>query len=220
MLEAVIFDMDGVIVDSEPLHYAAESRIFALLGVEVPDAERHSFIGMAGAGMWKAVRESRGMEMTVEELREFDRKVRLEFFAGVERIDPVAGALELLAGLNRRGTKTALASSSSPELIELVLKRLGVRGLFDAVVSGDTVPRGKPAPDIYLRAAELLNARPANCIAIEDSRNGVMSAKGAGMRCVAYRNLNSPGQDLDAADMIIDDFRLLREEDLRALAGG
>ncbi|MBP7585676.1 MAG: HAD family hydrolase [Spirochaetes bacterium] len=155
MLEAVIFDMDGVIVDSEPLHYAAESRIFALL-----------------------------------------------------------------AGLNRRGTKTALASSSSPELIELVLKRLGVRGLFDAVVSGDTAPRGKPAPDIYLRAAELLNARPANCIAIEDSRNGVMSAKGAGMRCVAYRNPNSPGQDLDAADMIIDDFRLLREEDLRALAGG
>lgn len=218
-LKGVIFDMDGVIVDSEPLHYEAESRIFARLGITVPGAMRNSFIGMSGAGMWRTVRDEFTLAQSVGELLEIDRKLRLEFFSGLDRLDPVAGALDLLKEISGSGLKTALASSSSPDLIDIILDRLDARRYFGAVISGDTVPRGKPAPDIFLRALELIGARAGSCVVIEDSRNGVIAAKAAGLRCVAYRNPNSPGQDLSAADMIIDDFRTLSVRGLRALAG-
>ena len=118
-------------------------------------------------------------------------------------LQPIKGIPELLANLKKDGIAIGLASSSEKAFIEMVLEELGIRGYFQAVVSGEEVERSKPEPEIFLRAAELLNVDPADCLVLEDSRHGVEAAKRAGMKCIGYQNPNSGPQDLSRADKIV-----------------
>lgn len=217
MLRALIFDMDGVILDSQPYHFAVEEKIFREKGIAVSTEESHSFVGMAGDRMWARVKEKFGLKESVRELMDFDNRIRIDYFASLENLQPMPGIMELLEDVRRNSIRTALASSSSVEVIDIFISKLGIRHYFQQIVSGDFVEKGKPAPDIFLHTAQALQEPAADCVVIEDSANGVKAAKLAGMKCVGFSNANSGDQDLSLADIVINDFRKINLRILEAL---
>ncbi|NLW08758.1 MAG: HAD family hydrolase [Firmicutes bacterium] len=200
MIKAFIFDMDGVIVDSEPLHFEVNRRIMRDFGLEFSDEFFHAYVGITNEQMWADLIERYSLNTTIEELQKKDFLLKKEVFRDLQ---PIKGIPELLANLKKDGIAIGLASSSEKAFIEMVLEELGIRGYFQAVVSGEEVERSKPEPEIFLRAAELLNVDPADCLVLEDSRHGVEAAKRAGMKCIGYQNPNSGPQDLSRADKIV-----------------
>ena len=200
MIKAFIFDMDGVIVDSEPLHFEVNRRIMRDFGLEFSDEFFHAYVGITNEQMWADLIERYSLNTTIEELQKEDFLLKKEVFRDLQ---PIKGIPELLANLKKDGIAIGLASSSEKAFIEMVLEELGIRGYFQAVVSGEEVERSKPEPEIFLRAAELLNVDPADCLVLEDSRHGVEAAKRAGMKCIGYQNPNSGPQDLSRADKIV-----------------
>jgi HAD superfamily hydrolase (TIGR01509 family) len=202
-LEAVLFDMDGVIVDSEPLWTEAEIQFLARRGLSYSPQLKAVLMG-------RDSREAVGILIEHYNLRESVDDVieeRNELVAGLfqEFLKPIPYALELVKSVRNSGVKTCLASSSPKRLIELVLDKFSIAGLFDLLLSGDQVARGKPAPDIYLTAARQLGVIPDNCLVIEDAPNGVASAKAAGMCCLAI-STSANAAELAMADEVMRGF--------------
>lgn len=204
--DAVLFDMDGVIIDSEPLHFDADQKTMAYLGHEVSYQELEKYVGMTNPDMWAQVKREYPIEQTVEEIIEYQLALKIEML-GKEDDEPIDGIRDLLAELQRSQKKIALASSSPRIFIEEVLKKFNIIHLFDSIVSGEEVPRGKPAPDVFLAAARELGVPPERCVVIEDSQNGVKAAKSAGMTCVGFINPNSGNMDLSLADVTVHSIR-------------
>ncbi len=202
-MKAFIFDMDGVIVDSEPLHFETDKMVMKDFGIEISDEELISFVGATNPYMWSELLKKYKLSASVEDLLELQHKYKLELF-GQRKLYPIEGITELLHNLRERGAYIGLASSSSRQFITMILETLGIYNYFDVIVSGEEVINSKPAPDIFLKAAQTLQAEPEYCIVLEDSGNGVKGAKAAGMKCIAYRNPNSGEQDLSQADCIVD----------------
>ncbi|ORX23664.1 phosphatase [Thermoanaerobacterium sp. PSU-2] len=216
MFEAVIFDMDGVLIDSEPLHIQLEEEIFKEIGANISFDEHISFVGTTSHYMWEYVKNKCNVPLTVEELVEMDRKRYFDYISeNDDAVKPIEGIDEIVKELYSREVKLAVASSSPIDVIELVVKRLKLESYFDELVSGDFVQRSKPYPDIFLYAAEKLNIAPERCIVIEDSNKGVLAAKSAGMKVVGFINPNSGDQDISMADMVIRSFSELNYEKLQ-----
>lgn len=206
MLRAVIFDLDGVILDSEPLHFEADMRTMAEYGMEISEEVLVSYVGVTGPEMWKDHIERMGIPDTLEGVIARQKAHKLMLLAET-KLTATDGIPELLEAIRRLGLKTGLASSSPRYFIEAVLSNLGIDPYFQAVVSGEEVPRGKPDPAVFLRASELLGVEPEYCLVIEDSMHGICAARAAHMRCVGFRNPTSGAQDLSAADIAIGSFR-------------
>ncbi len=214
-MKAVIFDMDGVIVDSEAQWKAVEAEFF-----------RATVTG------WKDEHNDRITGLGVEDLhrflvKEYDLTMgKVEFLAHCDvsalkvyrdRVDCSEGFLELARHLKHRGVRTGIASSSPERWVRIVVERFELTPLLDTVVSADDVGgRTKPLPDLYLEAAARLDAPPGECLAIEDSAVGVLAAKRAGMKVAAYRTAHNEGQDLSGADFELGSFRGLDYERLIA----
>lgn len=213
MIEAFIFDMDGVIIDSEPLHFDVDRQVLEYYGHSITQEQLEGYVGMTNPEFWSILRGEYGMSQTVEEIIEYQLGIKLGVLHAAQ-MEPIPGIRELLAELRRGGIPRAIASSSPRVFIEAVLEKFGLQGEFDFVVSSEEVPRGKPSPDVYLRAAELLGADPARCVVLEDARHGVAAAKAAGMACIGYVNPNSGNQDLTQADLIVDEIGHIRLDDL------
>jgi len=213
MIEAFIFDMDGVIIDSEPMHFDVDIRVMEYYGHPITQEKLEDYVGMTNPELWKSIREEFGMTQTVEEIIEYQLGHKIEVLRAAE-MEPIEGIRELLAELKKGGIPRAIASSSPPVFIEAVLEKFGLRDEFQVVVSGEQVPKGKPAPDVYLRAAELLGVNPERCAVLEDARHGVAAAKAAGMHCIGFVNPNSGNQDLSQADLIVNSVGDIRLEDL------
>ena len=211
MIKAFIFDMDGVIVDSEPLHFELNRRILRDFGLEIPDEVFHNYVGITNEEMWTDFIERYRLNTTIKELQAKEDLLKKEVFKDLQ---PIKGIPELLANLKRDGIAIGLASSSSREFIEMVLEKLGIRHYFQAIVSGRELTRSKPDPEIFLRTAALLNVEPADCLVLEDSKHGVEAAKRAGMKCIGYQNPNSGPQDLSRADKIVHTLENLDYRDL------
>jgi len=210
-IKAVIFDMDGVIIDSEPLYRKIQDKIFKDLGFSVSDVEYDTFIGLGLKKMWKRLIVSRNLKQSIEYLIELNNQQIHEYFKE-EKLEPMSDFIEFLDLCLSKKMKTAVASSTSKIVIDTILRKLGVMHKIPIIVSGEEVPAGKPAPDIFLEAADRLNISPANCIVIEDSENGVKAAKSARMYCIGLQNPNSGKQDLSAADKIINSFKEIKLE--------
>lgn len=204
-MPVVIFDMDGVLIDSEPFHMEEEQRIFTQLGIEVSPQAHEQFVGMAPLMMWARLREQYRLPQSAEELKamEIAHKVGQMKIADLQ---PIPGIPALIAQLQDAGHTLALASSAPRAYIDVITEKTGLRNAFRELVSGDDVRAGKPEPDIFLRTAALLGVNPVSCTVLEDSSNGVRAALAAGMRCIAYRNPHSGHQDISRAELIVDDF--------------
>lgn len=205
-IKAVIFDMDGVIIDSEPFHYKVNREIFKELNIQISDEEYSKFIGVSNKDMWSFLRKKYNLKDSVEELsaRQIDRNIN---YLKENDEKPIEGIKELIKGLNDRGLKIGLASSSPMAYIELVLNKFGIDKFFHKKISGENLSKGKPHPDIYLLIAKELGVVPGECLVIEDSTNGVESAKKAGMNCIGFDNPNSDKQDLSGADIVVGSIR-------------
>jgi len=206
MIKAIIFDMDGVLVDSEPFHVEIEKQQFLLNRLPISDEEHRRYMGVASDVMWKEIAKRHSLNVSVEEITEQNRIESIRFFSGLKEIPVMPELPELLERLKQKNYPMAVASSSFPEIIELILKRTGLRKYFQVVVSSQEAGKSKPEPDVFLLAAEKLGIDPHDCLVIEDSGNGIKAAKAAGMRCVAYQSpaVNPPSQK--QADAVIKSY--------------
>ena len=217
MVKAVIFDMDGVIIDSEPLHLSIEEDIFKKLGISITYEEHNTFIGTTSHYMWNKIKTNHNLTDSLEELVELDSHTYLDFLTNTLDSQPIKGVKELIIDLHKNNIKLAVASSSPLNVIEKILSLFEIRNYFDYIVTGDYVSKSKPEPDIFLYAAKKLDADPKKCVVIEDSHNGVLAAKKANMKCIGYKNVNSGNQDLSKADITIDDFNDINAAFIRRL---
>ncbi len=217
MINTVIFDMDGVLINSEPVHIRNEQELFEELGIEVGEEEHHSFIGVAAREVWSRLVEKHQLDTTAEELLVWGRKRYLEYLRKGE-VKPVEGGIDLARYFRDHGYKVLLASSASAVTVKAVLDHFGWQGEFDHTVSSDDILHSKPAPDAFLKAAGLAGEPPVHCVVIEDSTNGVKAAKRAGALCIGYQSNLAPYQDLSEADMIVNKLSDVRVETLEHLS--
>lgn len=209
--KAVIFDMDGVLVDTEPLHVQHEKSLFSMLGLDISDEEHAGYMGVATDLMWKQIVSHRNLPHDFRDLTEFHIREGLPFFESLEKIDPMPGLIDLLEKLKAREIPMAVASSSDAEIIRIVLEKSGLKSYFKHAVSSSEAGKSKPEPDVFLYAANLLGVAPENCVVFEDSKNGIKAAKAAGMTCIAYSGANSGEQDRSQADYHISNYSELEK---------
>jgi HAD superfamily hydrolase (TIGR01509 family) len=202
----VIFDMDGVLADTEPIYMGITRDLLSKLGVPLPSEQLFAYVGIPARQMWSEIRTRFEIQEPLSELIRMEKDRQLQYLRDTEQLPEVPGVRKLLEDLARMGTAMAVASSSSREIVDLILSKLALGRFFIATVSGKDVTQGKPAPDIFLKAAAELGAPPKNCIVIEDSPPGIAGAKRAGMVCVGFANPNSGKLNLAGADLILHDF--------------
>lgn len=207
--DAVIFDMDGVLVNSEPHYIQLEQNSFNELGLTILEDEHKTYQGTATDRMWQIIKDKHGVEASVEELVNRTNAMVSAYFTALESIEVMSGVEQFIKKLKEKNISIALASSSHAELIEIILKKSRLEMYFDVVVDSRMAGASKPEPDIFLLAAKKLDINPERCVVIEDSTNGIKAAKTAGMYCVAYAGPGSELQDQSQADLIISDFREL-----------
>ncbi|ANF98748.1 phosphatase [Paenibacillus bovis] len=198
--------MDGVLIDSEPIYFEIEKSTFVHFGANVEEEEHHTYVGVTLASMFEQVQQKHLLDCTVEQMLEFHVKHVMDVIREHPELQPFNGLTDWLGWLQQSGIPMVVASSSPRALIELILERLDIRRFFGGMISGEEVAHGKPAPDIFLRAAEILGVAPERCMVIEDSRNGVRAAKSAGMRCIGHQNPGSGNQNLGEADVVIHSY--------------
>ncbi|RTQ51415.1 HAD family phosphatase [Hymenobacter gummosus] len=218
MIRTVIFDMDGVLVDTEPLHHDAFFRHFAELGLPISDTEYATFLGSSTTNMYQRLKQEYGLTQEVPDLVRRKRELFGVAFEANTTLALLPGARELVLDLHQAGVPLQLASSASHETINRVFTRFELYPYFDNRVSGEDFPQSKPNPAIFLHAAELAGTAPAHCLVIEDSANGVTAAKRAGMYCIGYRSEHSTGQDLHHANFVVSDLGQLSAARILALA--
>jgi HAD superfamily hydrolase (TIGR01509 family) len=192
-IEAVVFDMDGVLVDTEHLWDEVREELTTEWGGRyTPDAQR-AMMGMSSREWSRYLHDVVGLRESPEAI---NAEVVRRMLARYETELPVVpGADEAVDALAAAGYRLAVASSSNRELIDAVLRELELTPLFEVTVSSEEVPRGKPAPDVYLETASRLGVEPARCAAVEDSASGIRAAHAAGMRVLAYPNRHYPPSD-------------------------
>ncbi len=208
-IKAIIFDMDGVLVNSEPHHVIIERRLFARLGLNITEEEHRTYLGKSSEQMWKEVTGKHGLQQTAGELAELNGDEIIKHFSGLPDIELMPGIISVLDKICDRGIPMAVASSSDPATIALMLSKTGLTRYFQHTVSCATVGKSKPEPDIYLYTAGLLSVRPEECLVIEDSSNGIKAATSAHMLCIEYRGFNSSSRPHALANESIADFSML-----------
>jgi HAD superfamily hydrolase (TIGR01509 family) len=217
MIQTVIFDMDGVIVDTEPVHRYAYYKQFEELDIEVTEAMYTSFTGFSTRNTFQTLKEQFQLEHEVEDLIQRKRNIFNDAFDTKEDLELLDGVRTLIEDLHQNGIQLILASSASKVTIDRVFTRFGLHDFFTHIVSGEDFPKSKPHPAIFQHAASLSTAPKENCIVIEDSTNGVRAAKAAGIYCVGYVSEHSKDQHLDEADLVINHFKELSAQVIRTL---
>lgn len=201
----IIFDMDGVLLDSEPLHENARQKMFREFGIK-PGDDLPDPVGKSSSGFWRIIMEKYGIQGDPYQLEKEQYRLVAEQIEQ-NQVQPSDGLLDLIHAAREKGIKIGLASSSTRILVDDTLRLLGIEAFFDCTVSGDEVEAKKPRPDVYLKVLELSDCAPKEACAVEDSHAGIVSAQGAGIFCYGYRNDTSGGQDISGADQIIENLR-------------
>lgn len=206
-LNLVIFDMDGVIFDSEPMHETAEYDVLRAYGVNVKDSDLlPSGVGLSSNETYLMMMKHFGFEADPKEIsvKHFECALERTKTAGIPLSD---GLPEFVDLLDEKGIPYRVASSSLHFFVEGALRHYGLLLRVKGLLGGDDVKEPQPAPELYLKTLELAGVSAQEAIAIEDSSTGVAAAVAAGIRCIGYRNPTSGNQDLSAAWKIVDSFR-------------
>jgi beta-phosphoglucomutase family hydrolase len=213
-LEAVLWDMDGVIADTADYHYNAWRNVLAERRVTLSKVD---FMKLFGQRHDTIIKFALGDKVSPEEISSItERKQALYRRNVAQNIIPLTGAVALIKSLNQHGIKMAIASSAVRANIDVILQGMDIEKYFQAIVSGNEVAEGKPSPLIFQLAAKKLGVKPGNCVVIEDAIAGVAAAKRAGMKCVAVTN-SHPGKSLKNADLIFDSLEKVNVNTLKAL---
>jgi len=182
-LEAVIFDLDGTLIDSEENYYLADEELMRRRGVAFSREDKKRYIGGGNFEMMVDLKRRYGLDTTAEALTEEKNAIYLDIALEGTQVFPEMK--RLWDAVRARGLPVAVATGTSPRVLDRLLEKVGLAREANVVVSAEEVPRGKPAPDIFLETAKRLRVEPGACVVLEDSRHGVAAAKAAGMACIA-----------------------------------
>lgn len=215
MIQTVIFDMDGVIVDTEPVHHYAYNLHFKQLNIPITPEMYASFTGNSTKNIFERLKAEFNLEEDVQTLVETKRNLFNDAFDSKQDLYLFDGVEDLIKELHANGMQLVLASSSATVTINRIFNRFGLHHYFTHIISGEDFPKSKPHPAIFQHAAFLANTPVEQCIVIEDSTNGVAAAKAAGIYCVGYDSVNSKLQDYSKADKVISHFNELSFDVIR-----
>lgn len=206
MLKAVLFDMDGVIVDTEPLHSKAYHGMFNEIGIDVSDELYESFTGKSTLEVCRTLCAHFKLSQAPQELIQIKRRIFKTLFFSDPDLSLIDGVEELIKDYYNNGVTLVLASSASMTTINNVFERFKLNPYFVAKLSGADLKASKPHPEIFINAANASGHKVSECIVIEDSSNGIKAANAAHIFCVGFKSTNSKGQDYSKADKVIEDF--------------
>ncbi len=216
MIKTVIFDMDGVLVDSEYTFLETKTDMLKTAGFPKDISYQYQFMGTTFEVMWTIMKEELGLPESISFYIN-DMNERREVMIARDGIRAIKGAQDLVKRLFEAGFKLAVASSSPKHEIVRAMTELGLVDYFEVLVSGEEVAHSKPAPDVFLAAAERLGVSAQDTIIIEDTKNGSLAARRAGAYVIGFENPNYPAQDLSNADIIVTDYQELTIEKLQNL---
>jgi len=217
LMDALIFDFDGVIVDSEKYWEKIENDAYQkIIPSNWTEEDHHRIVGMNFLDLYHLLTKEYNLQMDQEEFFSLSRTCAQKVYAQCTLID---GVQEFITSVSSHHIPLAIASSSRSEWILEVLNRFNLEKVFQTIASSEDLQpgEGKPAPTIFLKAAEKIGIDPQRCVVIEDSTNGVISAKCAGMYCIGFRNGVNDDQDLSQADEVISGFHELTVEAIENL---
>ena len=217
MIKGVIFDLDGVLIDSPRIYFLTMKDFLKKKGAEVPDKEIHNLIALSIKDEYLVIRNKYGIKADFEEFIEETLMKSRDLMDS--ELQLTEGVVWLLANLKSRDYRIALASNNNASTVSYVMKKFGIGASFDAIVTAEEVKSGKPSPDVYEAAAGKLSLRPEQCIGVEDSVIGMQAVKNAGMKCVVVPNEFTVDRPFDSADLIISSLRELSHEKIIALGG-
>jgi beta-phosphoglucomutase len=209
MIKAIIFDLDGTLVDSEPFNVEIEKLQFRLNELSISEEEHRKYLGISSDVMWRDIAQRHNLTLPVDELIEQYRTECIRFFSELNEIPIMPGIIDLLEKLRTKNYPLAVASSSFPEIIHIILEKAGLSNYFQVIVSSQEAGKSKPEPDIFLLAAKLLGVNPVDCLVVEDSANGINAAHAAEMSCVAYQGPGVNPQSQKEADAIVKSYEQL-----------
>ncbi|MDP3244926.1 MAG: HAD-IA family hydrolase [bacterium] len=211
-LMAVIYDMDDTMVNSQPLHALATCLVLKEYGRVINKEERSEFVGRRVVDVLAILKKELNLSASLDEL--FTRREKIFLDLARNKLEILPGLKQSLEFFKKNNFKIALASSAVGEYIDLALDKFNLKNYFEVIIAGDMVKQGKPDPETYIGACQKLNLPPAQCLVLEDSRNGIESAKRAGCLCLAIKNKYTPPQDRSEADVILNS---LEEVDMKVM---
>jgi beta-phosphoglucomutase len=214
MIKTVIFDMDGVIVDTEPVHHHAYIRHFEELNIEVDDKMYNSFIGSSTKNIYNYIKECFQLPHPTEELIGRKRELFNVAFEEATHLKLIDGVLDLIRDLHKNQIQLIVASSSAHVTINAIFKRFNLDQYFSYKVSGEDFPQSKPNPAIFNKAVELSGHQKNECIIIEDSANGIKAANAADVFVIGYKG-ESLNQDYSLANKVISHFNEISFEEIQ-----
>ena len=217
MLKAVLFDMDGVIVDSEPLHKKAYYKMFNDVEIDVSERLFESFTGQSTLKICKTLCHDFSLSNSPEDLVNLKRKHFKYIFENDTDFKLIDGVLDLIKDYIKNDLILVLASSASMVTINNIFKRFNLDKYFTTKLSGADLHASKPHPEIFIKAAQTSGFKKDECIVIEDSTNGVKAAKAAGIYCIGFDSIHSKNQDYSKADLIVKDLSLIKYDKIKSV---
>ncbi len=210
MLKAVLFDMDGVIVDTEPLHYKAYHLMFDDVNINVDKTLYASFTGQSTINICRRLVDHFKLNNSPEELVQLKRKHFKYLFEHDKELSLIEGVLTCIKDYHENGLKLVVASSASMPTIDRIFERFDLNQYFSGKFSGADLEQSKPHPEIFIKAAAHTGFSKSECIVIEDSTNGIKAAHSAEIFCIGFKSPHSSGQNYDLADLVISSFEQIR----------
>lgn len=218
MIKAVIYDLDDLMVDSNPLHLRAWEKLLKVYGhefSELPESSQSKFIGMRVIDISQEIIKYFKLGIGIQEF--YGKRVEIFLELVREELKPMPGLIQSIKLLKEKNYKLAIASSGAKKYINLVISKFQLGGIFDIIVTGDDVHKGKPNPETYTTACKKLNILPEDCVVLEDATVGIMAAKSAGCKCIGVKNPHTPPQDLSKADLILSNLKELTTDIINKL---
>lgn len=217
MLKAILFDMDGVIVDSEPIHKKAYYEMFREVKIVVPEILFESFTGQSTLKICQTLCKKFKLTNAPKELVYLKRKHFKYFFDNDTNFHLIDGVLDLIKNYSKNGIKLVLASSASMTTINRIFNKFKLNKYFIAKLSGADLKASKPHPEIFIKAANITGFKKSECLVIEDSTNGIKAANSAGIFCVGFDSQNSKNQDYSKADLVVKNFNQIYFDKIKTL---